>query len=872
MERDIKAFYGLGGYGYNGKLAELRKKEFSRLDKGEVKEGNAVGGKDVLTYLDHAGATLYGEHQLNEAVKAMQSQTFANPHSQSTTSQRTTKQIELARKLILDHVNADASKYSVIFCAGATAGLKLLGECFPFDSEGSEFCYSLDNHNSVLGIREYAHAAGASVRVIDDREPGSTLYYKTNDSKRRRKLDEESNSSVCLFAFPGESNFSGRKLDLGLAKKIKLDRLWNRKQNARWFVCLDGAKMCATDTLDLKKYPEIDFVAISAYKIIGYPTGLGALIVKNSAGNILKKRYFGGGTVEASVSDGDFWQERKDLSERLEDGTVSFLSIISLRHGFDLLTQLGGMIAVRAHVRECGAYLYARMLNLKHANGRPLCEIYGYPSPLKSTERLMDTIERLVKSDAHGGIVSCNLKDEQGQYMGYSAVEKLAGVFGIQIRTGCFCNPGACQTHLGLSKEAIKKNLKAGHVCWDTNDVIDGIPTGAIRVSLGFMTTLQEIDRWIEFLKTNFINQTKLSSPTKQKLVSRPCKLSRIIIYPIKSCTGYEVEKWPLSRTGLMYDRHWAIVNVKGVALSQKRCSKLSLIHPKIDLISGRLELHADGYQPLVVPLHQENESKQSKEVRVCSSKCSSTLVNQQTTGEWLTQVLGQRCSLVRMRDVRHLKKPIRSQTPKQRSTKKELRRRRLSGPGPDLSFVNEGQYLLVNQSSVDVVASRLTKEKDGTEFKSEEKPVDAKNATCSSTSSCLTKRSLKTSHNVISYKRFRPNFVVSGAEAFAEDEWNRLAIMSPSQLADDKISKKIAEMEITGPCVRCYMVDIDETTGEKGNHALLRELAKFRKKSNQIVFGVLLHHSLKISPVASATGANVIVSIGNVIDPVIID
>ncbi len=57
-------------------------------------------------------------------------------------------------------------------------------------------------------------------------------------------------------------------------------------------------------------------------------------------------------------------------------------------------------------------------------------------------------------------------------------VEKVAGLAGIMLRTGCFCNPGACQAHLGLTHDDIISNYEAGHVCWDDQDIIEGRPTG----------------------------------------------------------------------------------------------------------------------------------------------------------------------------------------------------------------------------------------------------------------------------------------------------------------------------------------------------------------------------------------------------------
>jgi molybdenum cofactor sulfurtransferase len=57
-----------------------------------------------------------------------------------------------------------------------------------------------------------------------------------------------------------------------------------------------------------------------------------------------------------------------------------------------------------------------------------------------------------------------------GEYIGYSEVEKLAAAAKIQLRTGCFCNPGACQQAIGLTSDMVRANLEAGHRCWYDND------------------------------------------------------------------------------------------------------------------------------------------------------------------------------------------------------------------------------------------------------------------------------------------------------------------------------------------------------------------------------------------------------------------
>jgi selenocysteine lyase/cysteine desulfurase len=47
---------------------------------------------------------------------------------------------------------------------------------------------------------------------------------------------------------------------------------------------------------------------LSFYKIFGYPTGLGALLVRKEALPHLRKSYFGGGTVAVSVAGADFFR------------------------------------------------------------------------------------------------------------------------------------------------------------------------------------------------------------------------------------------------------------------------------------------------------------------------------------------------------------------------------------------------------------------------------------------------------------------------------------------------------------------------------------------------------------------------------------
>lgn len=57
--------------------------------------------------------------------------------------------------------------------------------------------------------------------------------------------------------------------------------------------------------------------------------------------------FWGGGSVALATSADDFHVLKCRPSERMEDGTVAFLDIASLRHGFNLMQNLGGIGAIQ---------------------------------------------------------------------------------------------------------------------------------------------------------------------------------------------------------------------------------------------------------------------------------------------------------------------------------------------------------------------------------------------------------------------------------------------------------------------------------------------------------------------------------------------
>lgn len=140
-------------------FAGLRARDFGYLDEG----GH--------TYLDHTGAGLPPRSLVTGSAERITGGLFGNPHSESPASRASGVLLAEARRAVLRHFGADPAEYAVIFTPNATGALRLVGEAYPF-ARGSRLVMSLDNHNSVNGLREYARARGAATAYVPVSGPG----------------------------------------------------------------------------------------------------------------------------------------------------------------------------------------------------------------------------------------------------------------------------------------------------------------------------------------------------------------------------------------------------------------------------------------------------------------------------------------------------------------------------------------------------------------------------------------------------------------------------------------------------------------------------------------------------------------------------
>ena len=96
-----------------------------------------------------------------------------------------------------------------------------------------------------------------------------------------------------------------------------------------------------------------------------------------------------------------------------------------------------------------------------------------------------------------------NFFDVHGQPYPLEYVEHIANAALISLRTRCFCNPGIDELNYGISAEQLRSYFTSR----DQGDYYDfvsfaGKMRGAVRLSIGILTTAHDIPKFIRFAKT----------------------------------------------------------------------------------------------------------------------------------------------------------------------------------------------------------------------------------------------------------------------------------------------------------------------------------------------------------------------------------
>jgi uncharacterized protein YcbX len=249
-------------------------------------------------------------------------------------------------------------------------------------------------------------------------------------------------------------------------------------------------------------------------------------------------------------------------------------------------------------------------------------------------------------------------------------------------------------------------------------------------------------------------------------------KLSGIHIYPVKGLGGITLEQSDCTTRGLRYDRRFMVVDRVDEFVSQREIPKMATIWTAI--IGSKLEIAAAERESVSVDI--EPRATPTHSVRVWSSHVSAQTVSAEAD-TWLSDYLG--------RDVRLVYMPNNAE----RFCNPEYAKN-----NEMVSFADGFPYLMTNEASHDNLNQKISRRGGA----------------------------------AIPMNRFRSNLVVSGATAWAEDDWKDIAIGS-------------ALFRVAKPCARCQVTTTDQATGAMRGPEPLMTLSTFRDTNKGILFGVNL-------------------------------
>ncbi|MCW9011849.1 MOSC domain-containing protein [Marinobacter sp.] len=240
-------------------------------------------------------------------------------------------------------------------------------------------------------------------------------------------------------------------------------------------------------------------------------------------------------------------------------------------------------------------------------------------------------------------------------------------------------------------------------------------------------------------------------------------KVKTLYIYPVKSLAGIEVSRFSLDDFGPQGDRRWMIVDGDNRFVTQRRLPQLANVYTALQEGVVVIDVPGEGLFPLTA-------GTDAVEVTVWRDQVVAT-AGADRAAEALSRYCGETLRLVYMPD-----SCFRRVDPGRVSAERRV------------GFADGFPLLVVNQSSLDELNSRL------------ESPVDM--------------------------RRFRPNIVVEGVEAWAEDTWQSVSVGK-------------SRLDLVKPCSRCVMTTVNPDTGEKDSATQpLKTLASYRKTRDGVIFG----------------------------------
>jgi uncharacterized protein len=247
--------------------------------------------------------------------------------------------------------------------------------------------------------------------------------------------------------------------------------------------------------------------------------------------------------------------------------------------------------------------------------------------------------------------------------------------------------------------------------------------------------------------------------------MNSPIVVSGLFIYPVKSLRGVAVQAAALTDGRLAGDREYMLVHRDGHFMDQRRYPRMTRVEATITPTG--LRLRSEGFPDLDVQSPVTNGAEQSVTRVPLFRRSAAVTPTSVEADRWLSDVLEVPCALMAFVPRAH---------------------------------PSNMPFYEVHSSLHDATPFHLT---------SEESLADL-NARAQTS---------------LPMNRFRPNVVVRGASAYAEDSWMTVAIGA-------------TVLRWIKACTRCVATTTDQLTGERKGPEPLASLSRYRRVGSTVVFG----------------------------------
>ena len=248
--------------------------------------------------------------------------------------------------------------------------------------------------------------------------------------------------------------------------------------------------------------------------------------------------------------------------------------------------------------------------------------------------------------------------------------------------------------------------------------------------------------------------------------------VSGIFIYPAKALGGISLAESMLTPRGFQYDRRFLVVDAENEFVTQRECPKMATVW--VELEAGTITFSAPDVDSVSIPAHPPEAP--TRVVRVWASLVAAQAVSA-AADRWLSDYFGFDAYLVYMPDS------------SERAVNPDYGKR-----GDIVSFADGYPLLIASDASLADLNARI----------------------------------VRNGGTAVPMNRFRPNVVITGGEAYAEDE-----------LGEVRIGEAI--FRAVKPCLRCQVTTTDQAAGEVRGPEPLQTLATYRDTPNGVMFGMNL-------------------------------